>query len=152
MTVTTVEARGRILDDLATAADQLALAAASLAAAYERLDDATADRLEDQLYRPVQKAFGRAKRTRSQFAERTGLRMRALEAPAEPSGSRTPKELVDRGVLAAGEATHVLAELQDSMVPIDAGDPELRAGLAQVREIVGPLTGRAREITRVLGR
>ena len=50
------------------------------------------------------------------------------------------------------EADSLLSELQDSMAPIEVGDPELRAGLAEVRELAGPLTGRAREIVRVLGR
>jgi hypothetical protein len=38
------------------------------------------------------------------------------------------------------------------MMPVEVGDAELRAGLAEVRELVGPLPHRAREIERVLGR
>ena len=37
-------------------------------------------------------------------------------------------------------------------MPVEVGDTELRAGLAEARELVGPLTNRAREIVRVLGR
>ncbi len=65
MVVTTLEARAQILDDLTAAINQLALATACLGEAYEQLDEATADRLEDGLFRPVQKAYGRAKRTQS---------------------------------------------------------------------------------------
>jgi hypothetical protein len=45
-----------------------------------------------------------------------------------------------------------LAELQDSMRPVEVGDPELRAGLAQVRELVGSVRTRARELVRRWGR
>ncbi len=55
-----------------------------LGSAYEQLDDQQADRLEEQLFRPVQRAYGRAKRTHAQF-----------------------------------------------------GDPDLRAGLTEVRQLIG---------------
>jgi hypothetical protein len=38
------------------------------------------------------------------------------------------------------------------MLPVEVGDPEVRAGLMQIRESIGPLSGRARELLRVLGR
>jgi hypothetical protein len=38
------------------------------------------------------------------------------------------------------------------MLPVEVGDPELRAGLADVRELVGNLRSRARELVRTLGR
>ena len=38
------------------------------------------------------------------------------------------------------------------MLPIEAGDEELRAGLKGVREPLGGLPGRAREFLRGLGR
>ena len=66
------------------------------------------------------------------------------------------------GELAAAYARHglelrearpaTLAELQDSMRPVEVGDPELRKGLAEVRELLGDLRPRARELLRVLGR
>ena len=55
-------------------------------------------------------------------------------------------------VTSASNADIVLAELQDSMMPVEVGDPELRAGLAEVRELLGDVTARAREFTRTLGR
>ena len=46
----------------------------------------------------------------------------------------------------------MLADLQDSMRPVEVGDAELRAGLAEVRALLAPLPDRAREILRTLGR
>jgi hypothetical protein len=37
------------------------------------------------------------------------------------------------------------------MMPVEVGDAELRAGLAEVRELLGAVGGRAREFTRALG-
>ena len=37
-------------------------------------------------------------------------------------------------------------------LPVEVGDAELRAGLADVREQIGGLAGRARELIRTLGR
>jgi hypothetical protein len=45
-----------------------------------------------------------------------------------------------------------LGELQDSMLPIEVGDVELRAGLSEVRELIGSVRARAREMVRTLGR
>jgi hypothetical protein len=56
------EARVQLLDDVADATDQLALALASLGEAYEELDEQTADVLEEQLFRPTQSAYGRLRR------------------------------------------------------------------------------------------
>ena len=38
------------------------------------------------------------------------------------------------------------------MLPVEVGDPELRAGLADVRERVGIVRGRAQQLIRILGR
>ena len=46
----------------------------------------------------------------------------------------------------------VLAAIQDSMLPVEVGDRELRAGIAEARELLGGLRGRARELVRTLGR
>ena len=53
---------------------------------------------------------------------------------------------------AAGQADQWIAELQDSMLPVEVGDPELRAGLADVRELIGALPGRARRFVSLFGR
>ncbi|HEY8000817.1 MAG TPA: hypothetical protein VID76_02700 [Solirubrobacterales bacterium] len=152
MVRTAVEAREQLLADLATAIDQIALATACLGQAYDQLDDATADRLEAELFRPVQKAFGRAKRAHAQFAAQFGLPARAFEPPSAGLPSQGVKRFVERAVAASAEAGQTIAGLQDSMLPIEVGDPELRAGLAEVRELVEEMPGRARAFLRTLGR
>ncbi len=62
------------------------------------------------------------------------------------------KVFIARAVSASAEADHRIAELQDSLLPIEAGDPELRTGLAEVRELIDALATRAREFLRALGR
>ena len=62
------------------------------------------------------------------------------------------KAFVDRAVTASEDADRKLAELQDSMLPIEAGDPELRSGLGEVRELLEPVPTVARAFLRVLGR
>jgi hypothetical protein len=46
----------------------------------------------------------------------------------------------------------VLATLQDSMLPVEVGDPELRADLEQVRSLLQGLGARAQQIMRTFGR
>jgi hypothetical protein len=60
--------------------------------------------------------------------------------------------LIDAAVNAASGADGMLGELQDSMLPIEVGDGELRAGLSEVRELLAGARARARELVRVLGR
>src|SRR6266496_631562 len=55
MARTAHEDREQILDELAAAIDQLALAVACLSEAFELLAVDAADRLEAELYRPVQR-------------------------------------------------------------------------------------------------
>jgi hypothetical protein len=38
------------------------------------------------------------------------------------------------------------------MLPVEFGDQQLRADLAEVRRLIGPLPGSAREFVRTLGR
>jgi hypothetical protein len=145
-------ARQELLDTVAEATDELGTALAALGAAYEQLDDASADRLEERLFRPVQVAYGRAQRTYAGFAERHGLTTRGFE-PASPGlPSQGVKGFLERAVDAVAEADQLLVELQDSMRPVEVGDPELRAGLAEVRALVGDLSARGREFLRTFGR
>lgn len=152
MAYITAEARQDLLDTLAEATDEIGLALAALGVAYELLDEHNAERLEEELFRPVQVAYGRARRTHAGFAERYGLPGRSF-APVSPGlASQGADGLLDRAVEAVGEADLILATLQDSMQPVEVGDAELRAGLAEVRELVAGLRGRARELARTLGR
>src|SRR5919202_4148560 len=152
MAYTTDEARRQMLDDLAHAIDEVGVALASLGAAYELLDEQTGDRLEAELFRPVQAVYGRARRTHAAFAERHGLPARAFEPAMGGRAAADARALLDAAVEALEATDHLLAEIQDSMMPVEVGDAELRAGLAEVRELVGPLPDRARELERVLGR
>lgn len=152
MTYVAAEARQELLDAVAGAVDAIARALSDLGAAYDLLDEQTADRLEEELFRPIQLAYGRAQRTHAGFAERHGLRGRAFTPAREPAANRQARDLVADAVEEAARADDAIAELQDSLRPVEVGDAELRAGLAEVRELVGGLRARARELLRVLGR
>jgi hypothetical protein len=146
------EARQQLLDDAATAADQLALAAAALGEAYEELDEQTADRLEEELFRPVQLAYGRLRRTHAEFAERFRLPSRNFERSSGGMHSGDPRVYVERAVEAIEQADQILADLQDSMMPVEVGDRELREGLSATREAIADLPARARRLMRAQGR
>jgi hypothetical protein len=152
MAYTAGEARGQLLEDVADATDQLALALASLGEAYEELDEHTADELEEQLFRPAQSAYGRLRRTHAEFAARHGLPGRNFEPSSGGLHSADPRVYVERAVEAIEQADHVLAELQDSMLPVEVGDRELRAGLSETRETIAELPARARRLMRTQGR
>lgn len=146
------DARQHLLDTVAEAIEELGFALASFGAAYEQLDEFTADRLEEELFRPVQGAYGRARRTHAAFADRHGLEGRTFQ-PASPGvPSSRARGFIDDAVDALRRADDTLSGLQDSMLPVEVGDAELRAGLADVREQIGGLAGRARELIRTLGR
>ena len=152
MAYVTNEARQDLLDGVADAIEEIGVSLAALGGAYELLDEHTADRLEEELFRPVQVAYGRARRTHTAFAERYGLPTRTF-APSMPGvASQGVKSFLETAVDAVAEADMALAELQDSMLPVEVGDAELRAGLAEVRELVGALRARARDLVRTLGR
>jgi hypothetical protein len=148
----TADARRELLDEVALAADDLGAALSALGEAYEQLDEATGDRLEEALFRPVQLAYGRAKRTHTEFASRVGEPARTFVQPTPGHPSQGVRGFVDGAVSAVTRADDRLGELQDSMRPVDVGDAELRAGLSEVRRLVGDVPARARELTRVLGR
>ncbi|MFZ0088217.1 MAG: hypothetical protein WAL63_01830 [Solirubrobacteraceae bacterium] len=152
MAYTTAEGREQVLTDLAVAIEQIADALATLGEAYEQLDEQHADILEEQLFRPVQSAYGRAQRTHSEFATRTGLRTRSFAAHSPGMQSQSVTQLIERAADATEDADQSIADLQDSMLPVEVGDPELRAGLSQVRETLTAVPGRARALLRTVGR
>jgi len=152
MAYTTSEARQELVDTVAQAANELAFASACLAEAYELLDEYNGDRLEAELFRPVQLAYGRAKRTYTEFAGRHGLRAAAFENQSTGLASQGAASFVARAVEAVGTADRILAELQDSMLPVEAGDEALRARLKEVREPLGGQPRKARDFLRGLGR
>ena len=152
MTYIASQARQELLDTLGEAIDEIGVALAALGEAYEQLSTLPADRLEEELFRPIQAAYGRAKRTHSGFAQRHGL-PEVTFVPAPPGLPSTGvRGFVDSAVASAAEADAIVAELQDSMMPVEVGDAELRAGLAEVRELLGDVGDQAREFLRTLGR
>lgn len=152
MSYTTAEGRGQILRDLASATAQIEMALAFLSEAYELVDVNLADRLEEQLFAPVQASLARAKRTHSEFARRAGMQVDAAQAPVAGSRPHGARALIEAAADALDQSDHWIAELQDSMLPVDVGDKELRAGLSDTRSLMAPVPARARELVRTLGR
>jgi hypothetical protein len=148
----TREARQELLDTIAEAIERIGVALAAVGAAYEQLDENTADRLEEELFRPLQVAYGRAQRTHTGFAARHGLPARRFEPATAGAPSRGVRGFLEIAMDAVAEADETLADLQDSMRPVEVGDAELRAGIAEVREALAPLSERTRQLIRVLGR
>jgi hypothetical protein len=148
----TADARQDLLDALGAATDDIGAALAALGDAYELLDEASGDRLEAALFGPVQHAYGRAKRTHSEFAARHGLPTRTFAQAPPGAPSRGVRAFVDQAVAAIGRADGALGTLQDSMMPVEVGDAELRAGLSEVRRLLGDVSANARDFTRRLGR
>ena len=147
------DARQDLLDALAEAIGELGLALATLGEAYELLDENSQDRLEEQLFGPIQKGYGRAQRT---YAS-----VRRARAPVQPHvhralrRRRTPVTRASTSTAPSRrsiEGEERLIELQDSMMPVTYGDPELRAGLAEVREFVAAARERSHDFMRTLGR
>jgi hypothetical protein len=148
----TADARQQLLDTIAEAAEQIAAALALLSEAYEQLDESSGDRIEAELFRPVQSAYGRAQRTHAEFAQRYKLPQRTFEPAAVVAPARGVKGFIEGAVATTAQADHTLATLQDSMLPVEVGDAELRAGLEQVRASLGGVSPRAHEFVRTLGR
>jgi hypothetical protein len=152
MAYTSAEARQELLDAFSEAIEQIGYALADLGAAYEQLDERNADRLEDELFGPVQRAYGRAKSAHAQFASRHGAPSHTFETPSSGIPSTGAKGFIDGAVNAVAAADGALSELQDSSLPTEVGDVELRRALTDVREQLGGVRQRARELERTLGR
>jgi hypothetical protein len=149
---TTAEGRQQLLDTIAEAADQLGVALAALTELYERLDELSAEAVEERLFRPVQMAYGRARRAHGAFAERHELPGRTFTPASAGAPALGVKGFLERAVSAINAADQSLASLQDSMLPVEVGDQLLRADLEQIRSQLGGLGARARELERTLGR
>jgi hypothetical protein len=152
MTYDVTETRQALLDTIADAIDQLAVALAALGGAYELLDESNADLLEEHLFGPVQKAYGRAQRTHAAFAQRYDLPGRTFEPAIEGAPSTGVAGFVEAAVEAVIDADQVLADLQDSLAPIEVGDPELRASLSEVRRLVAGVESQAARFVSARGR
>ena len=131
MTYSTAEARHTLLDTVAEAADDLALGARRTSERPTSCwTSSTADRLEAELFRPAQIAYGRAQSAHAEFAKRHGIapavpsdrRRRGSSRPAREARSTAPSTR-------SASADARLADLQDSMLPVEVGDPPLRGAL-----------------------
>lgn len=152
MAFTTVEARDRIIGDLEAAEEELGLGVACLGEAFELLATGSADRLEGELFRPVQKAYARTKRTRISFADRVAQDTDEPTAKSPGPPSLGAKGFVEQAIAAASQADLILSELQDSMMPVEGGDAELRGSLSEIRELIGPVHASSRQFLGTLGR
>ncbi len=152
MGITAAEAREEIVTDLGGAIEQITFAVARLGEAYDALAVDSADRLEETLFRPAQKAFGRGKRALTRFAQQSSLPVPDSTPPPPGRRSDGARGFIEQAVIACAEADRRIAELQDSMLPIEFGDPELRAGLAEVRELLAEVPNASRDFLRTLGR
>jgi hypothetical protein len=146
------EARKGLLETIGEAADALGVALAVLGAAYEQLDEAAGEVLEAELFRPVQLAYARTQRTHAGFAERHALPGRTFAPASAGLASQGVRAFLEQAAEAIEDADGILVDLQDSMRPVEVGDPELRAGLAEVRGLIDPLAERARRHVGRFGR
>jgi hypothetical protein len=140
MTYTSDEGHRELLGATAEAADTIAVVLAALGE-------------EDELIGPAQAAYGRMKRGHAEFATRCGLPAASFavaEPPGAPSGGA--QGYVEAAIESAEHADDILSELQDSMLPVEVGDPELRAAIADVRTRLAEVPVRGHELLRTLGR
>ncbi|MCW2990452.1 MAG: hypothetical protein JWM73_1046 [Solirubrobacterales bacterium] len=147
-----VSARQDLLDSIAAAVAEMAFAVASLGEAYDSLDETTGDRLEERLFRPAQHAYGVAQRTHAEFAGRHKLPTATFAPGHAPAATHGPRPAIDAAVDAARNADNELSELQDSFAPVEYGDEQLRAGLAETRRLLAEVIVSSREFVRTLGR
>ncbi len=151
MSYTTESGRRQILEDAAQAGRPLAAALAALGDVYDLLDEPTAERMEERIFKPLQAAYGQLRRTLTEFAARTMLPAPAFrQAPVQlPEDPHAAFEHVADWAL---EADELLAELQDSLLPVEVGDAELRQGLSGTRTAIAAVPARCAEMLRTLGR
>ena len=152
MAYTSESARRQLLDELADAVEQLGTAISALGEAYDEVDERTADVLEQELFRPVQAAYGRARRTHAEFAQRHQLPAGEFGDGSPGMHSGDPRVYLERAIEATEQADHVIAEMQDSLLPVEVGDRELRDGLTETRELISSIPAQGRQLLRRIGR
>ena len=129
---------------LGEAVEYLGEGIGSLGEAYEVLDDQTADTLEEKLFGPMQRGYGRAKKAYADFAGRHGLEGRTFDAPASPLMSGKAADLIASAGGSAEAADFTLAELQDDRAFLAVGDQELRTDVVSAREAIADVPRAAR--------
>ena len=117
------------------------------------LDDYNAERLEEELFRPrPDRPTGARSGPTASSPSATACRPHVRPRPSAGLPSQGVKGFIDGAVTATVRADARLAQLQDSMRPVEVGDAELRAGLSEVRRLVADVPRRASELVRGLGR
>ena len=152
MSQSTTDARQSLLDVLAAVAERLSLVLALLGAAYELLDERAAEQLETDLFGPAQHAYGRLRRTHIEFAARHGLPPRDFPPAPDVGPSRNLQELIADTTAEVAAADAELGALQDTMLPVEVGDRELRDGIAETRSRIASVPEAARRLLRIFGR
>jgi hypothetical protein len=152
MAYTSESAQRQLLDQLAAAVNQLGVALGALGEAYEEVDEATAATLEERVFRPAQAAYGRGRRTHSEFARRNRLPTSAFAPPPPGAHAADPRVHLQRAIEALERADQIVGDMQDSMLPVEVGDRELRDGLTELRELIASAPAEARRLVRLIGR
>ncbi len=96
MPYASADARRELLGEVERAGDHLSVALSDLSEAFELLDDTTAERLESELFGPVQAAYGRIRRTHDEFARRHKLAEGTFATAARGAPGRGVKALPRR--------------------------------------------------------
>jgi hypothetical protein len=94
----------------------------------------------------------RTKRTRTGFARRVARDTDEPEVKPVGPPSQGAKGFIQAATASATQADLILSELQDSMMPVEGGDAELRASLSEIRELLSPIRVSAATFLRTLGR
>lgn len=151
MSYTSESGRLQILEDTASAVAEIDVAIEQLGEAYDHLDEHLADVMESEVFRPLQGAYGQLRRTQSDFAARHELSTQAPATPVLPPPS-DPRAALEAAADAIESADRIISELQDSMLPVEVGDQELRAGLSEVRQLLDPLPAACDHLVSSVGR
>lgn len=151
MSYTNDSGRRQIVDDAVAAANFMGDALAALGEAYELLEEHAAEQMEDTVFKPTQSAYGLLKRTLTDFATRYGVSAPTFRPSTVPAPT-DPHTTLDRVADQIQSADDALADLQDTMLPVEVGDTELRAGLSRTRQLIARVPTAAEELVRILGR
>jgi hypothetical protein len=137
---------------LAGAAQHLNVALGLLGTAYELLDERNQEQLEDELFGPVQHAYGRLRRTSTEFGARHGVPAPDFPPSPDAAPGHGLRALIDDATAECEQADGELGTLQDTMLPVEVGDRGLRDGIAETRSRIALVPGAAKRLLRTFGR
>jgi len=146
------DARAQLVRDLAVEAERLGRALSQLGEVYDHLDETSAQELEGRLFRPLQKAYAVAVRAVRRYAEGHGLEVPDLTSPPPPLPASGVRELIERALEEVEAADAGIAAVQDGELFPEISDPQLRAGLGEVRTALAGCAEAGRALSRGFGR